>query len=150
MVLDSTPPDLRRTPEDLQLRFGSHQLDTAKETIDFILDGRMLVRITMLTNSASEARQLLGHPSSEMVIPSGNSSGAKWGTHLSVGRTFRASHAPAMGELNLATFYWVRWLKTTYSAGERACSSRILALAVCKSRTTSTHLKFTTSIFFRM
>jgi hypothetical protein len=60
------------------------------------------------------------------------------------------SRAPASGEVNLATICWVRWLKVTYSAGERACSSWILASAVWKSRATSTHLKFTTSIFFRM
>jgi hypothetical protein len=58
--------------------------------------------------------------------------------------------SPAARELNLATICWVRWLKMTYSPGERACSSRILASAVCKPRTTPTHSKFKTSIFFRM
>jgi hypothetical protein len=67
-----------------------------------------------------------------------------------LGQTFQVSHAPAIRELNLPTICWVRWLKTTYSPGEHACSSCILASAVCKSRTASTHSKFTTSIFFRM
>jgi hypothetical protein len=40
--------------------------------------------------------------------------------------------------------------KTTYSPGQCAWSSWILASAVCKSRTASTHSKFTTSIFLRM
>jgi hypothetical protein len=60
------------------------------------------------------------------------------------------SHAPAIRELNLATICCVRRLNTTYSPGEHACSSWILDSAVCKSRTTSIHSKFKTSVFFRM
>ena len=41
-------------------------------------------------------------------------------------------------------------LKTTYSPGERACISWILAAAVCKSRMVSTHSKFTAFVFFEM
>jgi hypothetical protein len=52
-----------------------------------------------------------------------------------LGQTFQVSHAPAIGELNLATISRVRSLKTTYSPGEPACSSWILASAVCRSRT---------------
>lgn len=58
--------------------------DAAKETMDFVLDGKKLVKITMVVNAASEAMQMLGRQSSETVIPSGNSSGAKWENHLSV------------------------------------------------------------------
>ena len=59
-------------------------------------------------------------------------------------------HAPAIREPNLATICCVRRLKITYSPGERACSSWILASAVCKSRTTSIHSKFKPFVFFRM
>jgi hypothetical protein len=58
--------------------------DAPKETMDFVLDGKKLVKITMVVNNAAEAIQLFSHPSSETAIPSGNSSGAKWENHLSV------------------------------------------------------------------
>jgi hypothetical protein len=56
----------------------------AKETMDFVLDGKKLVKITMVVNAAAEAIQMFGRQSSETVIPSGNSAGAKWENHLSV------------------------------------------------------------------
>jgi len=68
--------------------------------------------------------------------------------HLATTRNM--SHAPAIRELNLATICCVRRLKIMYSPGEHACSSWILASAVRKSRTTSIHSKFKTSVFFRM
>ena len=58
--------------------------DAPKETMDFVLDGKKLVKITMVVNAASEAMQLFGHPSSEIVTPSENRSGAKWENHLSL------------------------------------------------------------------
>jgi len=58
--------------------------DAAKETMDFVLDGKKLVKITMVLNAASEAIQIFGHQSSETLTASGNSSGAKWENHLSV------------------------------------------------------------------
>lgn len=67
-----------------------------------------------------------------------------------LGQTFQVSPASAFRESNLPTICWMCRLKTTYSPGERPCSSWILATAVCKSRTTSTHSKFTRSILLRM
>lgn len=58
--------------------------DAPKETMDFVLDGKKLVKITMVVNAASEAIHLFGRQSSEMVTPSENRSGAKWENHLSV------------------------------------------------------------------
>jgi hypothetical protein len=58
--------------------------DAAKETMDFVLDGKKLVKITMVLNAAAEAKQMFGRQSSETVIPSGTSAGAKWENHLSV------------------------------------------------------------------
>jgi hypothetical protein len=58
--------------------------DAAKETMDFVLDGKKLVKITMVVNAAAEAIQIFGHQSSETLTASGNSSGAKWENHLSV------------------------------------------------------------------
>jgi hypothetical protein len=58
--------------------------DAAKETIDFVLDGGKLVKITMLVNGAPEVIQIFGQPSIETVIPSENGSGTKWENHLFV------------------------------------------------------------------
>jgi hypothetical protein len=56
----------------------------ARETMDFVLDGKKLVKMTMVINAASEAIQMFGHPSNVTVTRSQNSSGAKWENHLSV------------------------------------------------------------------
>lgn len=58
--------------------------DAAKETMDFVLDGKKLVKITMVLNAAAEAIQMFGRQSSETPIAAGNSSGLKWENHLSV------------------------------------------------------------------
>src|SRR6266852_3860626 len=52
--------------------------------------------------------------------------------------------------LDLATICWVLGSKTTYSPGDSACRPSIRDLALCKSRTASSHRKFTSSVFSRM
>jgi hypothetical protein len=58
--------------------------DAIRETMDFVLDGKKLVKITIVLNAASEAIQMFGPRSSETVTPSENRSGAKWENHLLV------------------------------------------------------------------
>lgn len=61
--------------------------DAAKDTINFVLDGKKLVKITMLVNDVADTSKILGRPSSESVTPSQNSSGEKWDNHRTVWET---------------------------------------------------------------
>lgn len=57
--------------------------DASKDTINFVLEGKKLVKMTMLVNDMSELASL-GHPSRESDVPAHSVSGAKWTNHLTV------------------------------------------------------------------
>lgn len=61
--------------------------DAPKDTINFVLDGKKLVKITMLVNDVADVTRIFGPSSSESVIPSQNASGEKWENHLAVWET---------------------------------------------------------------
>ena len=58
--------------------------DAARDPITFVLDGKKVVKITMLVNSVSDAMKMLGPPSSESDAPDKNRAGQKWVDHLTV------------------------------------------------------------------
>lgn len=58
--------------------------DAASDTINFVLDGKKLVKLTMLVTDISDVGKILGPPSSESVTPSHNSSGENWVNRLTV------------------------------------------------------------------
>jgi len=55
--------------------------DASKDTINFVLEGKKLVKMTMLLNDMSDVAAL-GHPSSESDVASHGAAGAKWTNHL--------------------------------------------------------------------
>jgi hypothetical protein len=61
--------------------------DRARDSIDFVLDGGKLVKLTMLVNDVSDVAKWFGSPSSESTVSSQNRSGQKWDDHLSVWNT---------------------------------------------------------------
>lgn len=64
-----------------------HPDEAKDDAINFVLDGKKLVKMAMLVNDVSDARKILGHPSSESAIPSQDSSGAKWENRRTVWET---------------------------------------------------------------
>lgn len=58
--------------------------DATADTINFVLDGKKLVKLTMLVSDVSDVGKILGPPSSESATPSQNTSGEKWVNHLTV------------------------------------------------------------------
>lgn len=58
--------------------------DQPPSSMEFVLAGGKLVKVSMPVNDVSEILKRFGRPSHESVVPSQNASGAKWENHLSV------------------------------------------------------------------
>jgi hypothetical protein len=58
--------------------------DQPESSMEFVLDGGKVVKLSMPVNDLSEILKKFGRPSRESVVPSQNASGAKWENHLSV------------------------------------------------------------------
>jgi hypothetical protein len=61
--------------------------DSSNDTINFVLDGKKLVKLAMLLTDVTEVSKTLGRPSRESAIPSHNNSGENWVNHLTIWET---------------------------------------------------------------
>jgi hypothetical protein len=73
-----------RTSVSTTIVAGLDNPDLPTTSMEFILDGGKVVKISLPVNDVPELLKKLGPASHESVIPSMNASGAKWENHLSV------------------------------------------------------------------
>lgn len=63
---------------------GLDDPDAPRDTINFVLDGKKLVKLTMSVKDAADAAKIFGPSSRESALPAGNRAGEKWVNHLTV------------------------------------------------------------------
>jgi hypothetical protein len=73
-----------RTEVSTAITAGLDNPDLPTTSMEFVLDGGKVVKITLPVNDLPELLKKLGPSSQESVIPSTNTTGAKWENHLSV------------------------------------------------------------------
>lgn len=61
--------------------------DAPRDALNFVLEGKKLVKMTMLVSDVADIMKTLGRPSSESAVPTQNSEGVKWENHLTVWQT---------------------------------------------------------------
>lgn len=76
-----------RTEVSTTIIAGLDNPDLPTTSMEFVLDGGKVVKISLPVNNLPELLKKLGTPSHESVLPSQNASGAKWEDHLSVWET---------------------------------------------------------------
>lgn len=63
---------------------GLDEPENAGESINFVFDGKKLVKLTLLVSELADASKILGKSSKESDLPSAGPSGQKWSDHVTV------------------------------------------------------------------
>ena len=58
--------------------------DAPRDSVDFVLDGGKVVKMTMLVSDVADVLKQFGQPSSKSTAPARNKAGQKWEDHISV------------------------------------------------------------------
>jgi hypothetical protein len=73
-----------RAEVSTEIPAGLDNPDQPVTSIEFVLDGGKVVKLSLPVNDIPEIMKKFGPPTHESVLPSHNAAGAKWEDHLSV------------------------------------------------------------------